>query len=322
MTAVAQHITEEMGHMHLDASSSSSHANSAESSPPDSPQQLDAGEQRVTMWNAVDLRKISGNAAPKRRNLQRYVARNPGVQVYDGQDLHLTKEQQELRTERESARTRIFNRRDGRIYSGNAAPLLKNLKKYLAAHPECEVYVPGMESRYLTAPSSVSPLQMATTMPPLPACVQAQGPIPACVQGSQYIHQQPQYFPPQKTTLDDLWQQPMSDDLFLPCKPESEWDGWEQQLCCMPLNIPESPKLQTDDFDFGGIDKFMETTMTDGCQMGMGWLADGCPMGELDKFMGLAEGAFVTPVSCLNCFDSCFQPEAADMDIDMGMDMD
>ena len=42
-------------------------------------------EQRVTIWNKVEGRKLSGNSAPFRKNLADYIRKHP---VSDGPVLH------------------------------------------------------------------------------------------------------------------------------------------------------------------------------------------------------------------------------------------
>lgn len=45
------------------------------------------GEKRVTIWNPFEKRKLSGNSAPFRKNLEEYLKKHPDWEEYWGQDL-------------------------------------------------------------------------------------------------------------------------------------------------------------------------------------------------------------------------------------------
>jgi len=53
--------------------------------------QIDKGNERVTIWNPTERRKLSGNAAPFRRNLQEYLSLHPEWELYVSQDAGLRK---------------------------------------------------------------------------------------------------------------------------------------------------------------------------------------------------------------------------------------
>lgn len=94
----------------------------------------------VTIWNRTEQRKIAGNAAPLRRNLERYFMNHPDCEVFTNQ----TPQSPELEEGDVSAslvrHVAVWHKFERRKVSGNAAPLTKNLKNYLAAHPEFEIY--------------------------------------------------------------------------------------------------------------------------------------------------------------------------------------
>lgn len=90
--------------------------------------------RHVTIWNRKECRKIAGNAAPLRRNLARYLAANKDCEEYKDQD------KRPGAVNPENQHVPIWNRVECRKVTGNAAPLRKNLKNYLAKHPDCEVY--------------------------------------------------------------------------------------------------------------------------------------------------------------------------------------
>jgi len=101
------------------------------------PQESEA--KRVTVWNRVTKRKISGNAAPKSGNLPRYLLKHPNCEIYTGQDRLLTTEEKQTLIA-EQHRIPIWNRVEMRKISGNAAPSEKNLAEYLRDRPHCEVF--------------------------------------------------------------------------------------------------------------------------------------------------------------------------------------
>merc|ERR1719393_1168497 len=46
----------------------------------------DMAEKRVTIWNWREQRKLSGNSAPFKKNLQEYLRKHPDWEEYVGQD--------------------------------------------------------------------------------------------------------------------------------------------------------------------------------------------------------------------------------------------
>ncbi|KAJ8907243.1 hypothetical protein NDN08_003724 [Rhodosorus marinus] len=92
--------------------------------------------EHVTIWNRIECRKIAGNAAPLRRNLEKYLSKHPECEVYRGQEKIL--EQSGITKQNEHVP--IWHKLDRRKVTGNAAPLRKNVELYLGKHPNCEVY--------------------------------------------------------------------------------------------------------------------------------------------------------------------------------------
>jgi len=104
--------------------------------------------RHVTIWNRLECRKIAGNAAPLRRNLDRYLAKHPECEVYMGQDKLSgavlsgaidPKTGAVIMSQNEHVA--IWHKAERRKVTGNAAPLRKNLVSYLQRHPECEEYM-------------------------------------------------------------------------------------------------------------------------------------------------------------------------------------
>mmetsp|Transcript_7066 Transcript_7066/g.14564 ORF Transcript_7066/g.14564 Transcript_7066/m.14564 type:complete len:323 (-) Transcript_7066:825-1793(-) len=94
----------------------------------------------VTIWNNTEMRKIAGNAAPLRRNLGRYLKNHPDCEVYMDQDIVASRVARDSAEALNSTHVAIWNRVEGRKIAGNAAPLKKNLARYLKNHPDCEIY--------------------------------------------------------------------------------------------------------------------------------------------------------------------------------------
>mmetsp|Transcript_13614 Transcript_13614/g.19625 ORF Transcript_13614/g.19625 Transcript_13614/m.19625 type:complete len:232 (-) Transcript_13614:154-849(-) len=105
----------------------------------------------VTIWNRVEKRKVAGNAAPLRRNLQKYLEKHPECEVYttqnDGNIKNRKRRKSILSASNEtvasvesSVHVPIWNVKEKRKIAGNAAPLAKNLTSYLASHLDAKVY--------------------------------------------------------------------------------------------------------------------------------------------------------------------------------------
>lgn len=101
----------------------------------------------VTIWNRLERRKIAGNAAPLGRNVCRYLDQHPDCEVYYNQDKADTgtlsgKKRSRMEAEQALAgdHVPIWNKVEKRKIAGNAAPLAKNLAKYLSTRPNCEKF--------------------------------------------------------------------------------------------------------------------------------------------------------------------------------------
>jgi len=106
--------------------------------------------KRVSLWNIVYRRRICGNSAPMEHNLAKYLAKHPECEVFCGQDAHDQASSGPIKFTGGHTRPAIFappqkrvtlwHKVEKRKVVGNAAPLERNVAKYLAKHPEYEVY--------------------------------------------------------------------------------------------------------------------------------------------------------------------------------------
>lgn len=100
--------------------------------------------KHVTIWNRAEHRKIAGNAAPLRRNLDKYLRKHPDCEEYKGQDKDPNRAPIDPVTGQRilhlNEHVPIWHTMENRKVTGNAAPLRKNLGAYLRKHPHCEVY--------------------------------------------------------------------------------------------------------------------------------------------------------------------------------------
>lgn len=58
-----------------------------------------ADMRRVTIWNATEQRKLSGNAAPFKKNLDSYLALHPDWELYTGQDQQMPAKKRKRKSE-------------------------------------------------------------------------------------------------------------------------------------------------------------------------------------------------------------------------------
>lgn len=103
------------------------------------------GEQTVAVWKTRLGMKITGNSAPYRKNIKRYLATHPDCELYVGQDLDNTlpenfrlDTQTGRRIRLTNGRLALRNRISGKTVTGNCCPTFGNLEEYLIDHPYLE----------------------------------------------------------------------------------------------------------------------------------------------------------------------------------------
>lgn len=103
-----------------------------------SPEELAKDNAHIAVWNKVHGFKISGNSAPLRKNLTKYLESHPEMEIHNGQELdHSRAENWRMETET-GLRVRLVNGRLGfrereskKLVRGNCCPLFKNTKAFL-----------------------------------------------------------------------------------------------------------------------------------------------------------------------------------------------
>lgn len=109
--------------------------------------------ERVTLWHKSDQRKVAGNAAPLRKNLEKYLKRHSHAEVYVDQEKN---NQPDFSSSKRSIdkggeRVTIWNRVLKRKITGSAAPLRRNLAAYLSCQSDREPY----RGQDLDAPTTI-----------------------------------------------------------------------------------------------------------------------------------------------------------------------
>lgn len=102
-------------------------------------------KDRITLWNTINKKKISGFVAPIRKNLIRYLAENPHLEPYSCElemsDVRtlLHRRNSDKPPEAEE-KVPLWNKFEHRLLKESDEPMKKNLEQFLRIHPEWEVY--------------------------------------------------------------------------------------------------------------------------------------------------------------------------------------
>lgn len=100
--------------------------------------------KRISVWHRIKKRKIVGNAAPLRRNLAKYIETHEQCEIYVGQEKWLKKpgviDPFTGLPISEFQRAVLWNTFTKTKITGNFAPTLRDLAKYLDTYPTISIY--------------------------------------------------------------------------------------------------------------------------------------------------------------------------------------
>lgn len=104
-------------------------------------------KDRIAVWNAKKGFKMSGNNAPYRKNLKRYLHTHTYCEKYARQERDDTRAENWRMETETGKRVRLVNGRlhlrdkiTGKIFGGNCCPIYKNVNAYLRKRPNLERY--------------------------------------------------------------------------------------------------------------------------------------------------------------------------------------
>ena len=107
-------------------------------------------KQHITVWHKTEKRKVAGSAAPLLRNVHKYLQQNDQYELYTDQDKVNGRRPVARRTQFQNVRDiyaigpgeriPVWHILEKRQISGNAAPLKKNIEKYLQKNPHLEIF--------------------------------------------------------------------------------------------------------------------------------------------------------------------------------------
>jgi len=176
------------------------------------------------------------------------------------------------------------NSQEQKVYSGNAAPLAKNLEKYLKKRPHCEVYngqglknkAAGSSSPETSSPSSSSDdmdMDMDMDLEEMEMVCAVADPVwdQGCKPADGLARDFSVMFDMEQLKLHGTDQ--YGNDLFMQTQGGLDVFGWDQQLCCAEAGA-----------------KVVDNTV--------------------NGMMDLEDSVFIPPLSCLQSIDSCMLLQA------------